>query len=287
MKHKLILLIIILIIICFLIVWFIYLNPRMLSDKYTYLIKNLSDNDPNITRDRIIYPVYYINLDRDVQRNNEMIEQFSKYHITNPTRIQAIYGKGFNSLKKGEDQGIKFTNTFKLSAGELGCTLSHLCAIRKGYEDGHEFIVVMEDDAGLDLIPYWPFDLPVLIGNIKEDWNVIQMTCSTYSSFNNDNIITPWKSNYYGTAAYVINRKGMSNVLSQLYINGVFVLDKQKNPKFTKKSGVSDRLIYESAGKTFTLNKSLFFTLDVKSTIKSYNRSKFIKNTINTLKYYT
>jgi len=234
-------------------------------------------------RDRIQYPVYYINLDRDVKRNDALVSQFARYGVKY-TRVPAVYGKTLPSLVKGTYKGIDFQNpglspgrVFKgaLSPGEVGCTLSHFMSIYEGYKAGHEYIVVMEDDIKLDLMPFWKADLPRILSEVKEDWNIIQLTTSNYPNtyFQTGYRSLPWNSNFWGAQAYVINRAGMENVLAKAF----------KGERYKLK--VADELIYELAGKTRTLSIPLFYAADVASTIGNPDIISLAQG-IKTLSYY-
>ena len=136
MKFFLILLLLIALIIIFIVCYINYLkyslNKKYISysEIHTKLLKVTNDLPKNNT---INIPVYYINLDINIDRNYTMVKQLRKYNI-NGFRIRALYGKLSNSVYEGEIDGVKFTNDYSLSYGELGCTLSHLSAIKKSYD---------------------------------------------------------------------------------------------------------------------------------------------------------
>ena len=69
--------------------------------------------------------ILWINLDTEVERQNHMNELLDSYGI-NHTRISAIDARGDNDVS---DRLIgKFPEL--ISQGELGCTMSHLKAIK-------------------------------------------------------------------------------------------------------------------------------------------------------------
>ena len=76
-----------------------------------------------------IGPVLWINLDSEVDRQKHMNDLFREYDIPN-TRISAIDARGNNDVS---DLLVgKFPEL--ITQGELGCTMSHLKAIKYFYE---------------------------------------------------------------------------------------------------------------------------------------------------------
>ena len=74
------------------------LTPKYIRERYTKIHNNLIRTIEHIPKkNRIGYPVFYINLYKAVQRNHQMKEQFNKYEVP-ATRISAINGKLFHSL---------------------------------------------------------------------------------------------------------------------------------------------------------------------------------------------
>jgi GR25 family glycosyltransferase involved in LPS biosynthesis len=107
----------------------------MLEHDHTY---------PKRTIDSYFDRVFYINLDRDLDRNLRMVEQFSKFGIRNFERI-----RGHEVLALPNN--LKFRNFIKRDMkyvlGGLGCTASHLECVRLAKERGYSKIMILEDDA--------------------------------------------------------------------------------------------------------------------------------------------
>ena len=72
-----------------------------------------------------IPPIYYINLDGQPERKVYMEAQFKYWEIENYTRISAYDGRedDLSDIIKG-----KYPD--KMSSGEVGCTTSHLKAMK-------------------------------------------------------------------------------------------------------------------------------------------------------------
>ena len=82
--------------------------------------------------------------------------QFDHWGIKNYTRISAHDGRGDNDL--GEI--LKGTYPNLMTSGEVGCTTSHLKALKHWLENSDEsedYLIVMEDDCDISTMQYWGF----------------------------------------------------------------------------------------------------------------------------------
>ena len=72
-----------------------------------------------------IGPIYYLNLDGQPERQQYMEDQFDYWEIENYERISAYDGRE-------DDLSNILTGTYpnNMSGGEIGCTTSHLKAIK-------------------------------------------------------------------------------------------------------------------------------------------------------------
>jgi mannosyltransferase OCH1-like enzyme len=219
--------------------------------------------------------MYYINLERSVGRNNFIKKQISRYDL-NMTRIDGVDGYNL-SLSNGEisltpDKKISFINKYTAnSQGELGCTLSHLKAIYTAYMNGDEIAVIMEDDISFVLYPFWPTTLQYIANNAPKDWSVINLytiACNNSSShFESFNVNKPC----FGALAYLINRKGMENVLQDIIKFDKIILDSGYN--FNGPNLVADMIIYHRSGNAYD-----YFEYP---TFVPYNDTKLLNSTIH------
>lgn len=236
-----------------------YKNYKEAEKKLTYSLKHRE------LKDRINIPIYYINLDKSFDRNYLMTKQFEKHGITNFQRIPAVYGKKFHNKKKGRlNNGYNFVNEFTtLNLSEIGCTLSHMLAIKQAYENGDKMALIMEDDVSLGLMPFWENDLKYYLD--KDDWDIIQLS---NSSCDHDtlNDFTDFSYDCYGTFVYVIKRSGMENILNEFFPKKTIYLKPSKSGKNTT-GGTSDVFIYKNAGVSKMINVPLFFTIDLLTNI--------------------
>lgn len=185
--------------------------------------------------------MYYINLDRDLRRRNVFLKQMRYLHHIDFTRVPGVEGSKIG-LKRGTIEGHTYVNHFDdLSHSELGCTLSHIMAIKTAFKDGRDIALIIEDDALFSLIPFWDLTLREACARAPEDWEMISLfNChgelGTDAEFIPHSIWRPLKS----TLAYLINRKGMYNIIHSVISNDETVL---LSPQFCAK-GVADEYIY-------------------------------------------
>lgn len=87
--------------------------------------------------------IFYVNLAKDVDRNEHMISQFKEFGITNYERVDA------DSFPAIPDR-VLWRNFIKTNdkyvLNQLGCRQSHLKAIQIGKDRGYKRILVFEDD---------------------------------------------------------------------------------------------------------------------------------------------
>jgi len=94
------------------------------------------------------FKVYYINLDKSVQRRDFMENQFKKLNIP-LTRIPAVYGKKLpqDFLKKAKRQHNILTHFPYLNDGEIGLTKTYFDLWKIIGNQNEDFAIVLEDDA--------------------------------------------------------------------------------------------------------------------------------------------
>lgn len=226
-------------------------------------LHELATNAANINDsvDRIEYPVFYINLDINTERKKFMEDQYKKYNVEYK-RIRAIYGKKYNLYGDTLEDGYKFVNTYDINLSELGCTLSHLKAIKYAYDNNYPMVVIMEDDVSLNLMPLWKKSLPEIVRELPSDWKILQLhhLCAYKKG---GPVIRSFKEcNCYGAAAYLINRAGMKTILDRCYRNGTFYLEGYSD-------GLADIFIYECVADVYLYNIPLFYTYNASQKMES------------------
>jgi len=190
-------------------------------------------------------PVYWINLDRSVERRREVEDLMKKYNMEHH-RFPAIDGKTLDA-----DSLCVLPHGYPHSMNELGCLLSHLELIKQCSErvcDNCDVIMIAEDDVSFEYVSpsNFPHELNKAVENAPSDWEILQLSWIVHRESKIDRIqYQHWKSHIYGTACYLINRKGINKIMG-LYQDGKWLLDAEKHQKM-----VADYLIYHLAA-TYT-----------------------------------
>ena len=193
-----------------------------------------------------IGPIYYLNLDGQPERKEYVEEQFSYWEIKNHTRIS-----GYDGRNDDLSDIISGRYPDNMSSGEIGCTTSHLKAIKYWIETSDSpYAIFMEDDVDLELVRYWDFTWKDFYSQVPYDWDVIQLAiiCTgplhvkLHKRFVND----------FSTAAYMITRHHAEKLL-KYHIRG----DKYKLDNGCKPRAVADDLIYNS-GNTYSIPLLLY-----------------------------
>lgn len=192
-------------------------------------------------------PVYWINLDRSENRKNVFLKNNYKY-FKNITRISGIDCLNMTVTLYEKSQ-------VPLIPGELAVICSQLKAIKKAYDDKHEYVLIMEDDNGLDPIIENNIDLDKIPFTI-ENWDVLQLHTSNalvvekLSNINN-RLWIPWEPIHHSAGAYIIKRNMMKVLLDKYWVSDT-IINTGNHPY-----PVADRLIYDS-GNSFTIVYPLF-----------------------------
>lgn len=211
------------------------------KNKSTYKLKNI----PHI---------YWINLDREVQRREYMESQFRYWEIENHTRISA-----YDAVDDDASSYLKGRIPDNVSQNELGCCLSHLKAIKHFYENTNDdYCLILEDDVNMNIVKYWNFTWVDFFSLIPYDWDCVQLTtiCTgdihvkLHLKFIND----------FSAAIYLITRHHAEKLM-RLHVRG----DKYKLDNGVKPRAVSEDTILET-GKTYTIPLFLY-NLDMGSSI--------------------
>ena len=170
-----------------------------------------------------------------------MENQFKYWEVDNYTRISAYDGRDddLSDIIKG-----KYPEN--MSSGEVGCTTSHLKAMKYYLETSDSpYAIIMEDDCSLDLVRFWNFKWNELYAHFPYDYDVVQLAiiCTgdihvrLHKRFVND----------FSTACYVISRYHAEKLV-RLHCRG----DKYKLDQGVKPRPVADDLIYNS-GNSFAI----------------------------------
>ena len=151
--------------------------------------------------------VYYINMDQSTERRAHMEEQLQ--HLQCPHRRVAGH-PGRAPHPRGTVQAPHSTD------GEVGCTVSHVLAVRAAGDAGLERVLICEDDAcfGLTVNVRWK----TLFDNLDRfdpEWEVLSLY-DHESDFRTPELYFRRWPELHCTAAYVLHRRGMVRLLDSV-----------------------------------------------------------------------
>lgn len=128
-----------------------------------------------LTLDNYFDKVFYINLKKDTDRNQNMINQFNQFGITNYERFEGVeptqgYELDLNSesVKYSIRNFIK--NDYRYVLGTYYCRKSHLEVIKLSHQRGYKRVLILEDDV---IFLADPNQLLSFNANILNDWDMM------------------------------------------------------------------------------------------------------------------
>jgi len=225
------------------------------------------DKNKGLYKLRGLPTIYYINLDDHTERREYMEGQFAHWGITNYVRVPANDGRG-----EGNDLGdiLKGKYPSLMNSGEVGCTTSHLKALKHWLENtDEEYLIVMEDDCDLSTVNHWGFTWKEFFRELPCHYDVIQLA-----------IINPAEVhirmhhrfvNDFSTACYLIRRSHAERLVKAHCRGEYYKLDQDIKPR-----AVADDLIYNS-GLTFAMPLFLY-KIDLGSSIHDIHVNVFHKS---------
>jgi glycosyl transferase family 25 len=152
------------------------------------------------------YKVYYINLDKSIERRNFMENQFKELNIP-LTRMTAVYGKELpqDFLKKAKSQFNIFTHYPNLNEGEIGLTKTYFDLWQIITKQKEDYAIVLEDDALLthDFFP----DLDKLLQSITVNDFLDISGRKGFLKLNSNNFTSTFTIPSLQTTGQIIGRK--------------------------------------------------------------------------------
>ena len=238
-----------------------------------HMIENINlYNNINQCGYNLDYPMFYINMEKNTRRRKYMesqLEKISKKYY----RVNAFNGYEIKNKEHDIVDNTEFINSYKkLSKPEIGCTVSHILAIKTAYQQGFEIVMICEDDIFLGTSSLIP-KLSYVVKQAPEDWDIIKL----YSGFGEyvDEYNNYYKQNpkshifvkrqypkvFWGTLCYLINKNAMKKILEKVYkntniihIQPIVVNSKGKYPI----SGTSDVFLYDIVDNCYSVVPNLF-----------------------------
>ena len=163
-----------------------------------------------VTLNNYFDKIFYINLDKDTNRNQNLLTQFEKYNITNYERVpgveftyavEEIYWRNFNTDKV----------SLKYVLGSMGCRASHKNIMDMIISRNYNRVLILEDDIEFLTDPH-----ELLRNNLSslETWDMLYFGGAIESHFR-DQIV--------GAYAYAVNRKIAEEISYMLPTSGMEV----------------------------------------------------------------
>ena len=209
-------------------------------------------------------PIYCINLDGEPHRWEAAENMFKEWEVENYTRVSAYDGRedDLSDILKG-----KYPDN--MTSGEVGCTTSHLKAMKMFLKTDAPCALMMEDDCDISTVFHWGFTCKDFYAKIPYDYDVIKLAiinhAQVYAQLHRRFI------NDFSTACYLITRHHAQKLVNLHCRGEKYKLDQGSNPR-----AVADDLIYNS-GNTFAIPLFLY-KLELGSSIHDIHIHVFHKS---------
>lgn len=173
--------------------------------------------------------VYYINLDRSTERRAHMQAALDARGVAH-ARIEAVDGREPAALAAAiRGAGDR--------PAEAACVASHLRAVRQAWRDGHDVVIVLEDDASFALLDGWPEGWQRLSAALPPRFGMLSL-CVGEEPHELDrlyrktgDVVRFGDCLYWGAVAYAIDRPGMASLLRAFERNGGFDVTAHPGPR--------------------------------------------------------
>lgn len=150
--------------------------------------------------------IFYMNLPKDVDRNENILSQFKKYNITNFERIE---GKVFTQVPDKNIWRNYNNKDEKYILGNIGHIDSTLEIIKLSKERKYKRILILEDDIEISKDPS---ELLVTNENILNDWDMLFFGGLIESYFRNQIVCVH---------AYALNNTLFDDIINMLPVSGM------------------------------------------------------------------
>lgn len=216
-------------------------------------------------------PVFYINLDRDQSRRLYIEKHLKENSIEKYFRVEGIVGNTVD-------------NYTSLSSSELGCTLSHIKALKHFLETEYDFALICEDDVDLSNIKKINFNFYTTLDIHNPEEYCLQVAVLTREE-GSINFLMHSRDFYdFSTAAYIVNRNYAKKIVLQ-YDNdktfSSFICRHIPDPRggFIISRPVADELVYNSCQ---TMSLPIFTIKDTDPTVNTSDENiRQLKQSIN------
>jgi len=164
----------------------------------------------DITLNNFFDKIFYINLDKDIERNQNLLSQFKKFNITNFERISGVEFQEIPDKMYWRNFNLNALNE-KYILGSMGCRASHKKIMDISMERGYNKILIFEDDIFFTEDPN-----EILNKNLHQldSWDMLYFGGSIEEHFNGQIV---------GAYAYGLNRKLIEETYFMLPTSGMEV----------------------------------------------------------------
>ena len=168
--------------------------------------------------------MYYINMNKSVERKSRYLDRMSKFNNYNIIRINAIIPEDLYKYKINIPR-----HCMSMHDKEISCLLSHFKAIQTSYNNNDKYSIIAEDDMIIEQNINWEYFISIL----PKDWEIIQLYYFKTKFLNNNqfkylqkqNFLIKTNNNLPSAAVYLINKKGMKNILQSINNNNINLLN--------------------------------------------------------------
>ena len=227
----------------------------------------VSTPDPSVFKG--LPPVYYINLERRLDRRQHVEKLFKDWDVK-ATRIVATDGVAARALCDDPPQNLR--------PGELACTVSHLRAIQQWLKDTEEaeqnanqqsnisskYAIICEDDISFETVSSWGSKWTDIVAKLPVGWDMVQMCLIYFPGVPGVASLHQRRRNESSTAIYMISR-AYAQTLMIIYWNNI--TNMWRFNQMVDFRQVADEAVYNWTKNCYSI--PLFIPLDIDSDIQT------------------
>ena len=236
--------------------------------------------------------IYYINLDRSIERKESIEKHFYDFNIINYKRIKAI------DIKENQDLSfLKNGLPRNLKPVEAAVVYSHIKAIKEFLSSNNEWAIICEDDVSLSFSKYWSFSWNDFFLRIPNNANIVQLAISTRGTKPFDFHLhqrTFWDFN---CTAYLINKKQAADIINKYCIDekidlNLYIITNEydsdnENSFLQEKSATAEEVVY-GINKNTAYSAPIFgYSVSTESTINKETYDQTLDSHRRALDYWT
>jgi GR25 family glycosyltransferase involved in LPS biosynthesis len=171
---------------------------------------------------------YVINLEKDVERKEALLENIKKYNVDNYIQFNFIKAIDQSSFSQYE---FKICDTWfdrylktGITVGEVGCALSHYKCWNEFYNSKKDHAIIFEDDIQFIDDFYEKFEILI---NYPKNADIVYINRKPLNKNNEtpyDNNFTNIKASYW-LCGYLLTRSGVEKILKTNFLDNLIVVD--------------------------------------------------------------